>query len=96
MIIGQWSGSSTSAFTLIEMTVVILIIAILGAASSTAISGMAERARKVQAKNDLNQLVIAVNGYYAEYRQISSNRYIAYYGRLFWQRSGAGRLYQLH
>ena len=52
-----------AAFTLIEMTVVILIIATLAAALLTATSGMFDRARKVQAKNDLTQLVTAINAF---------------------------------
>ena len=58
---------SVAAFTLIEMTVVILIIATLAAALLTATSGMFDRARKVQAKNDLTQLVTAINAFYTEY-----------------------------
>jgi type II secretory pathway pseudopilin PulG len=60
---------SVAAFTLIEMTVVILIIATLAAALLTATSGMFDRARKVQAKNDLIQLVTAINAFYTEYGQ---------------------------
>src|SRR5438067_12058417 len=48
---------SQSAFTLVEMIVVILIIATLAAGLLTATSGMFDRARRVQAKNDLTQLV---------------------------------------
>jgi len=58
---------SVAAFTLIEMIVVILIIATLAAALLTATSGMFDRARKVQAKNDLTQIVTAVNAFYTEY-----------------------------
>jgi type II secretory pathway pseudopilin PulG len=60
---------SVAAFTLIEMTVVILIIATLAAALLTATSGMFDRARKVQAKNDLTQLITAINAFYTEYGQ---------------------------
>jgi prepilin-type N-terminal cleavage/methylation domain-containing protein len=60
---------STSAFTLIEMIVVILIIATLAAALLTATSGAFDRARKVQAKNDLTQLLTAINAFYTEYGQ---------------------------
>jgi type II secretory pathway pseudopilin PulG len=58
-----------SAFTLIEMIVVILIIMTLAAGLLTATSGMFDRARKVQAKNDLTQLVTAINAFYTEYGQ---------------------------
>jgi type II secretory pathway pseudopilin PulG len=58
---------SVAAFTLIEMTVVILIIATLAALITTAGSGMFERARRVQAKNDVTQIVTAVNAFYTEY-----------------------------
>jgi type II secretory pathway pseudopilin PulG len=61
------------AYTLIEMTVVILIIILLAAALLTAGSGMIDRARKVQAKNDVTQLVTAVNAFYTEYGQYPVN-----------------------
>src|SRR5947199_3198772 len=56
-----------AAFTLIEMIVVMLIIATLAAALLTASSGVFDRARKTQMKNDETQIVTAVNAYYTEY-----------------------------
>jgi len=56
-----------SAFTLIELVVVTLIIATLAALTLTAASGVLDRAKKTQAKNDLTQIVTAVNAYYTEY-----------------------------
>ena len=56
-----------SAFTLIEMTVVILIIVILASFLYTAGSSAIEHARKAQAKNDITQIVTAVNAFYTEY-----------------------------
>ncbi len=61
------SAFSTSGFTLIEMTVVILIIATLAAILMTGISSVFERARRTQAKNDVTQIVTAVNAFYTEY-----------------------------
>src|SRR5262249_21512676 len=63
----SFSASSTRAFTLIEMTVVILIIATLTALFVGAASSVFDRARRAQAKNDLTQIVTAVNAYYTEY-----------------------------
>src|SRR5438309_4878534 len=60
-------AKSASAFTLIEMIVVMLIIATLAAALLTGASGVFDRAKKAQAKNDLTQIVTAVNAYYTEY-----------------------------
>src|SRR5882672_4256795 len=57
----------TSGFTLIELVVVILVIATLAALVTTAGSNMFERARKVQAKNDVTQIVTAINAFYTEY-----------------------------
>jgi prepilin-type N-terminal cleavage/methylation domain-containing protein len=57
----------TSAFTLIELTVVMLIIATLAALLMTGASGAFERARKTQAKNDVIQIATAVNAFYTEY-----------------------------
>src|SRR5437870_10170398 len=55
------------AFTVIELLVVILIIGILIGFAFPAFQGVLERAKKVQAKNDLTQIVTAVNAFYTEY-----------------------------
>jgi len=55
------------AFTLIELLVVIAIIAILIGLLFPAFSAVQNQARKTQAKNDLTQIVNAVNAYYTEY-----------------------------
>jgi prepilin-type N-terminal cleavage/methylation domain-containing protein len=55
------------AFTLIELLVVIAIIAVLIGFFVPTLFGIFERAKKVQAKNDLTQIVNAVNGFYTEY-----------------------------
>lgn len=60
-------SSGNAGFTLIELIVVILIIATLAALLMTGISSTFDHARKAQAKNDITQIVIAVNAYYAEY-----------------------------
>lgn len=54
-------------FTLIELLVVITIIVILLGFIFPAYQGVQERAKKVQAKNELTQIVNAVNAYYADY-----------------------------
>src|SRR5206468_8522521 len=61
------SAQRASAFTLIEMIVVILIIATLAAMIMTGASSLIDRARKVQAKNDVTQIVNAMNAYYTKY-----------------------------
>lgn len=58
---------SRHAFTLFELLIVIAIIAILGGLAFPAYQGVTERAKKVQAKNDLTQLANATNAYYTEY-----------------------------
>src|SRR2546430_9016470 len=55
------------AFTLIELLVVIAIIAILLGLVFPVFQGVQERTKKVQAKNDLTQIVTAVNAFYTEY-----------------------------
>jgi prepilin-type N-terminal cleavage/methylation domain-containing protein len=55
------------AFTLIELLVVIAIIAILLGLLFPAFQGVLDRAKKVQAKNDVTLIVTAVNAYYTEY-----------------------------
>jgi prepilin-type N-terminal cleavage/methylation domain-containing protein len=55
------------AFTLIELLVVITIIIILMAFLFPAFRGVQDQAKRAQAKNDLTQMVTAVNAYYTEY-----------------------------
>src|SRR4051812_27540774 len=56
-----------SAFTLIELLVVIVIIAVLMGLAFPVFSSIQNQAKKTQAKNDVTQIVTAVNAYYAEY-----------------------------
>lgn len=58
---------STHAFTLVELLTVIAIIAILMGLLFPAIGIVKESARKVQAKNDVTNIVAAVKQYYTEY-----------------------------
>jgi prepilin-type N-terminal cleavage/methylation domain-containing protein len=58
---------STSAFTLIEMIVVMLIIATLAALLMGGATSAFDRARRTQAKNDVIQITTAVNAFYTEY-----------------------------
>jgi type II secretory pathway pseudopilin PulG len=55
------------AFTLIELLVVIAIIIILIGLLFPAFRGVQDQAKKTQAKNDLAQIVTAVNAFYTEY-----------------------------
>lgn len=61
------SSKFRHAFTLIELLVVITIIAILMALLFPAFKGVQDQAKRTQAKNDLMQIVTAVNAYYTEY-----------------------------
>ena len=61
------NNRNASGFTLIELLVVIAIIAILIGLLFPAFSAVQNQARKTQAKNDLTQIVTAVNAYYTEY-----------------------------
>ncbi|MGI8957104.1 MAG: type II secretion system protein [Chthoniobacterales bacterium] len=56
-----------AAFTLIELLVVITIIAILMALLFPAFKGVQDQAKRTQAKNDVTQVVTAVNAFYTEY-----------------------------
>jgi prepilin-type N-terminal cleavage/methylation domain-containing protein len=58
---------STHAFTLIELLVVIAIIAILVGLLFPAFKAVQNQARQTQAKNDLTQIVNAVNAFYTDY-----------------------------
>jgi prepilin-type N-terminal cleavage/methylation domain-containing protein len=57
----------TSAFTLIEILVVMTLIAILVGIGVPAFTSVMEQARKTQAKNEEQQIIAAVNAYYTEY-----------------------------
>jgi prepilin-type N-terminal cleavage/methylation domain-containing protein len=63
----QKSPDRSSAFTLIELLVVIAIIAILIGLLFPAFRAVQDQAKKTQAKNDLTQIVNAVNAYYTDY-----------------------------
>jgi prepilin-type N-terminal cleavage/methylation domain-containing protein len=56
-----------AAFTLIELLVVIMIIAVLMGLAFPVFQGVQNQAKKTQARNDLMQIVTAVNAYYTEY-----------------------------
>lgn len=66
------TSAGSSAFTLIELLTVIAIIAILMGLLFPAIGAVKENARRVQAKNDLMQIVAAVKHYYTEYGKMPS------------------------
>src|SRR6266481_6735563 len=55
------------AFTLIELLVVITIIAILLGLLFPAFRGIQNQAKRTQAKNDVTQIVTALNAFYTEY-----------------------------
>src|SRR6266478_7572310 len=61
------TSTSASGFTLIELLVVITLIIILMAMLFPAFRGVQNQAKKAQAKNDLTQIVTAVNAFYTEY-----------------------------
>jgi prepilin-type N-terminal cleavage/methylation domain-containing protein len=63
---------SRRAFTLIELLVVISIILILGGLAFPAFQSVQNSARNTQAKNDLVQIVTAVNAFYTEYGRYPS------------------------
>jgi prepilin-type N-terminal cleavage/methylation domain-containing protein len=56
-----------AAFTLIELLVVIVIIAVLMGLAFPVFQTVMNQARKTQARNDLTQIVTAVNAFYTEY-----------------------------
>jgi prepilin-type N-terminal cleavage/methylation domain-containing protein len=60
-------GRRPAAFTLIELLVVIAIIAILIGLLFPAFRAVQDQAKRTQAKNDLTQIVNAVNAFYTDY-----------------------------
>ncbi len=63
----QKSPGRSSSFTLIELLVVMAIIAILIGLLFPAFRAVQNQAKRTQAKNDLTQIVNAVNAYYTDY-----------------------------
>ena len=68
------------AFTLIELLVVLAIIAILVGLLFPAFKAVLNQAKQTQAKNDLTQIVNAVNAFYTEYGKypISGNSEVTF------------------
>jgi prepilin-type N-terminal cleavage/methylation domain-containing protein len=62
------------AFTLIELLVVIAIIAILIGLLFPAFRAVQDQAKRTQAKNDLTQIVNAVNAFYTDYGKYPTNQ----------------------
>lgn len=60
----------SSAFTLIELLIVIAIIGILMSLLFPAVNGALDAARKAQAKNDVTQIATAVTAYETEYGKL--------------------------
>jgi prepilin-type N-terminal cleavage/methylation domain-containing protein len=63
------SPDGLAGFTLIELLVVIAMIGILAGLLFPAFRAVQNQAKRAQAKNDLTQIVNAVNAFYTEYGQ---------------------------
>jgi len=63
----RYRKPSAFSFTLIELLVVILIVAVLMGLAFPVFQGVMNSAKQTQAKNDLLQIVTAVNAFYTEY-----------------------------
>src|SRR4030081_3735920 len=64
---GARAFPGTRAFTLIELLFVITIIVVVLGLLFPAFQAVQNQAKKTQAKNDLTQIVTAVNAFYTEY-----------------------------
>src|SRR5688572_15449697 len=62
------------AFTLIELLVVIVAVAVLMGLAFPVFQGVQNQAKKTQARNDLIQIVTAVNAFYTEYGRYPSTK----------------------
>jgi len=67
-------GEDSSAFTLIELLIVIAIIAVLAGLAFPAIQGAMGSAKKSQARNDVNQLASAIKAFQLEYGRLPSTK----------------------
>ena len=65
--------STLGSFTLIELLVVIAIIVVLMGLAFPVFQGVQNQAKRTQARNDLMQIVTAVNAYYTEYGKYPRN-----------------------
>jgi prepilin-type N-terminal cleavage/methylation domain-containing protein len=63
----ELTSRSRDGFTLIELLVVITVIAILMGLLFPAFKGVQDQAKRTQAKNDVTQIVTAINAFYTEY-----------------------------
>jgi prepilin-type N-terminal cleavage/methylation domain-containing protein len=61
------SPNGVAAFTLLELLTVIVVAAILAGIGYPAFVSILDQAHKTQAKNEVQQILTAVNGYYTEY-----------------------------
>src|SRR5712692_9707545 len=61
------SRAALEAFTVLELLFVITIVVVLAGLLFPAFRGVQVQAQKTQAKNDLTQIVTAVNAFYTEY-----------------------------
>ncbi len=61
------SPAALEAFTVLELLFVITIVVVLAGLLFPAFRGVQVQAQKTQAKNDLTQIVTAVNAFYTEY-----------------------------
>ncbi len=59
----MFNPQTTAAFTLLELMVVIAIIVALAGLLLPAAQSVLDRAKNVQAKNDLTQILTAVNAF---------------------------------
>ena len=76
-----------SGFTLIELLVVIVIISVLLGLAFPVYQSVQNSAKKTQAKNDVTQIVTAVNAFYTEYGKypiVSDDTPVATTGDLFY------------
>jgi prepilin-type N-terminal cleavage/methylation domain-containing protein len=74
VIDGRYRKRSILAFTLIELLVVIVIVAVLMGLAFPVFQGVQNQAKKTQARNDLIQIVTAVNAFYTEYGRYPSTK----------------------
>ncbi len=66
-------ATPSSAFTLIELLIVIAIIGILMSLLFPAVNGAIDAARKAQAKNDVTQIATAIIAYETEYGKLPTS-----------------------
>ena len=84
--------TNQKGFTIVELLIVIVVIAILAAISIVAYTGVQENARDTQRVSNAKSVIDAANGYYAEHGRYPSAAELGTYNTVKLQSTVTGKL----